>query len=422
MSDALIRWPTKRLRYLADFNPPVPAEVRRSDAEFPLFSMDAIHQFGRLSVPEMRPASDLLGGYSYVEPTDVAYAKVTPCFENGKGLIGTDLDGPSFATTELTVLRPRHDVSQRFLAYALQASICRSRAIASMTGAGGLKRVSESSMRNIQVPAPDRVSQRTITDYLDHETAEIDLLAAELERMSVLSIEEYRTRWDDELDIIYATTEVRKLKRCVSIPLSYGANLPADQAVAGDIRYLRITDFTMDGSIRRSTRRTLPLHLAIDHLVDAGDILIARSGATVGKSFLVPDHKERSCYAGYLIRARPSEIFDPAFLHATLNSTRFWHWVDANKTIATIPNINAERYGQYVIPVPTPQEQRDTVARLRGRQFVHKKILRDLDHAITLAKERRAALITAAVTGQIDVNAKRRPAAEQLEDDIKELS
>ena len=46
----------------------------------------------------------------------------------------------------------------------------------------------------------------------------------------------------------------------------------------------------------------------------------------------------------------------------------------------------------------------------------------DIDRAIALAKERRAALITAAVTGQIDVTAKRRPAAEQLEDDIKELS
>lgn len=49
------------------------------------------------------------------------------------------------------------------------------------------------------------------------------------------------------------------------------------------------------------------------------------------------------------------------------------------------------------------------------------KSINDLDRAITLAKERRAALITAAVTGQIDVTAKRRPAAEQLEDDIKEL-
>ena len=59
---------------------------------------------------------------------------------------------------------------------------------------------------------------------------------------------------------------------------------------------------------------------------------------------------------------------------------------------------------------------------IRGALDDSTQAIHELDLAITLAKERRAALITAAVTGQIDVTAKRRPAAEQLEDDIKELS
>lgn len=67
-------------------------------------------------------------------------------------------------------------------------------------------------------------------------------------------------------------------------------------------------------------------------------------------------------------------------------------------------------------------EQARLVDLISGVRTNASKSINELDRAITLAKERRAALITAAVTGQIDVTAKRRPAAEQLEDDIKELS
>src|SRR5690625_1314478 len=176
-------WPMKRLRYLATFNPSVPASVR-ADAEgsYPLLPMDSINEFTETGVPEVRPVGDLLNGYSYLEPTDVAYAKVTPCFENGKGLIGSVLDGPTFATTEITVLRPHNSVNQRFLGYLLQSSAFRHAAIASMTGAGGLKRVSETAMRDLRVPAPPLEEQRLIADYLDRETAEIDAFIADLLR------------------------------------------------------------------------------------------------------------------------------------------------------------------------------------------------------------------------------------------------
>lgn len=176
-----------KLKYLADFNPPVPANVKSSNDKFPIYPMDKIESFGKLSSDvESRPISELLNGYSYLEPTDVAYAKVTPCFENGKGILGRDLPGPSFATTELTVLRPKPGVDQRYLAYILQTPEFMNPAISSMTGAGGLKRVSEEYVKNLKFPLPSLEEQKRIADELDRELVEIDEFIAEQLRLQDL--------------------------------------------------------------------------------------------------------------------------------------------------------------------------------------------------------------------------------------------
>ncbi|WP_237237506.1 restriction endonuclease subunit S [Rothia nasimurium] len=179
--------PLVKLKYLADFNPTVPESIRKSQEKFPIYPMDKIESFGKLSSDvESRPISELLNGYSYLEPTDVAYAKVTPCFENGKGILGRDLPGPSFATTELTVLRPKPGVDQRYLAYLLQTPEFMNPAISSMTGAGGLKRVSEEYIKNLKFPLPSLKEQKRIADELDRELAEIDEFIAEQLRLQDL--------------------------------------------------------------------------------------------------------------------------------------------------------------------------------------------------------------------------------------------
>ncbi len=142
--------------------------------------MEAINNFKAPNTAiSHEPVSKLLSGYSYLEPRDVAYAKVTPCFENGKGIIGTDLQDPSFATTELTVLRPKPGISQRYLAYLLQSPLFKNQAQSSMTGAGGLKRVSEQFVKDIKLPVPSFREQEKIADQLDHELAEIEASIAD---------------------------------------------------------------------------------------------------------------------------------------------------------------------------------------------------------------------------------------------------
>ena len=95
---------------------------------------------------------------------------------------------------------------------------------------------------------------------------------------------------------------VSALKRVLSEPLKYGATESGDCDDRSLPRYLRITDFENDGSLRNDTFASLPEEIARDYWVNDGDVLFARSGATVGKTFLFRNYQGRACFAGYLDR------------------------------------------------------------------------------------------------------------------------
>ena len=183
--------PTARMRYVAAMNPPVPKTLA-DDVSVSFLPMDAIAEYGELDLSRVRQVSEVKAGYSYFENGDVAFAKVTPCFENGKGALFDNLvAGAGFGTTELTVLRPKQKSSARFLSYVLQSSDFRQMGIASMSGAGGLKRVSEAAVLDFVTFWPSVAVQERIANFLDDKTARIDALISEKERL-VETIEEFQ--------------------------------------------------------------------------------------------------------------------------------------------------------------------------------------------------------------------------------------
>nr|WP_276545103.1 restriction endonuclease subunit S [Brachybacterium muris] len=113
-------------------------------------------------------------------------------------------------------------------------------------------------------------------------------------------------------------------------------------------------------------------------------------------------------------------VLDPTYLQRYLESARPELLAEVRSN--TQANLNAHQVRHFVIPTPEFPIQQQIAADIEFSLATLRSAQADLTRAIALAKERRAALITAAVTGQIDVTAKHRPAAEQLEDDIKELT
>ena len=92
---------------------------------------------------------------------DMLVAKITPCFENGKGAVARGLaNGVSFGTTELHVLRPKPDLDRRFLFYVSISVTFRRLGEAGMYGAGGQKRVTTAFISDLRTPLPPLAEQR----------------------------------------------------------------------------------------------------------------------------------------------------------------------------------------------------------------------------------------------------------------------
>ena len=205
---------------------------------------------------------------------------------------------------------------------------------------------------------------------------------------------------------IPAHWEVIRLRYLVKGKLTYGANAAAEYADPDWPRYLRITDFDQDGVLKNNTFRSLPPEVARDYLVQPGDLLLARSGATVGKAFLVPADAGEACYAGYLIRARPQPaLIEPHFLFAFTQSTGFTHWKNSTFIFSTIQNISAEKYADLHVPCPPLSEQSQIIRCLNKETTAIDTAISHACRQIELLQEYRTRLIADVVTGQVDVRA-----------------
>lgn len=105
-------------------------------------------------------------------------------------------------------------------------------------------------------------------------------------------------------------------------------------------------------------------------LLKKDDILVTRTGGTVGKSFIVKDCPEKSVYASYLIRLRLNEKANIDFINMFLNSYLFWNQIFDLKSGAAIPNVNAEKLKEIKIPLCTLEQQ---VEILSNQLFFEKK-------------------------------------------------
>lgn len=117
----------------------------------------------------------------------------------------------------------------------------------------------------------------------------------------------------------------------------------------GTHKFLRITDIK-DGKVDWDSVPFCDCLNPTGYLLERGDILVARTGGTTGKSFLVSETESPSVFASYLIRLRTSKSLKPEFLDLYLNSFVYWNQITDLKQGSAQPNVNAEKLKGLIIP------------------------------------------------------------------------
>ncbi len=140
-------------------------------------------------------------------------------------------------------------------------------------------------------------------------------------------------------------------------PPDYGVNAAAVPFSECLPTYIRITDINDDGQFASRARVSVDIDATDEQYLEDGDIVLARTGASVGKSHRYREEDGRLVYAGFLIRVRPNpERLLSQFLAGYLSTWSYWNWVRLTSERSGQPGINATEYAS--IPLPLPPDRR----------------------------------------------------------------
>ena len=427
-------WGLSRIKFVSRLNPPK-SEVRAlpSDTEVSFLPMEAIGDDGSLDISRTKQLAEVLDGYSYTANNDVMIAKITPCFENGKGAIAEHLcSGIGFATTEVIVVRPHKREDSRYLYYLLLSEPFRSIAEGSMYGAGGQKRVADSFVANYRTGWPSFTERMNIAAFLDHETTRIDRLIARQgllikllkeKRQAVIShavtkglnpdapMKDSGVEWLGEVPAHWGVTQLQHVVD-PKHKIMYGIVLPGpnvDNGVpivkGGDVKPGRLnlsslcrTTYEIEAGYARSRLKQ-------------GDLVYSIRG-TIGDVEIVPQEIEGANLTQDAARIAPVSGIQNTWLRFTIESDQVFRKLEIGSLGAAVKGINICDLKKALIPLP-PSGERSAIAEYLDRML--NKLTALQGKALTqieLLREHRTALISAAVTGKIDVRGWQKPYTE----------
>lgn len=347
---------------------------------------------------------------------DIVYGKLRPYLRK---VWQAEFDGN--AVGDFFVFRNKKNSTAKYLKYLLLSEGFTSIATGSTEGAK-MPRVSSQFILSLDYALPTINEQETIANYLDSQVSKINSVITEKEKM-INDMEKYCSSLisetvtkglnpdapmkDSGVDWIGEVPEhwsTRKLKYCLCEKLQYGASESGTDFRDDFPRYIRITDITQDGKLKDIDKLSLAPKVAEPYLLKDGDILFARSGATVGKTFLYKEQYGESAFAGYLIKASvDTKKYVAQYVYYYTQGALYDQWKNSSYSQATIQNIGADKYSELIIPVPPLEEQQVIVEVLDKKMSYIDSLVSELKSQIENLKSYKQSLITEAVTGQVDV-------------------
>ncbi len=334
------------------------------------------------------------------------------------------LPRPATVNSSIAVITPNPTLNGVFL-YYLFASSFMENTIQRIKGGMGVPHLFQEDLNKFYLPIPEVVEQTSIGAFLDRETAKIDGLVGEQRRLIALLKEKRQAvishavtkglnphapmkpsgiEWLGDVPAHWA---LMRLKRIV-VPtrkITYGIVQPGELDPNG--RYMiRGKDYSSgwcepEDVFRVSSQIEIPYTRS---RMQANDLVMTIVGAGVGTIAVIPDWLDGSNITQTSARiALDLDRSDPWFISYSLQGVIGQRNLERHVYGSAQPRLNIEHVDAYLVTVPPLEEQRSIVAQLNEELSQLSELTAEAERAIDLLQERRTALISAAVTGKIDV-------------------
>lgn len=364
------RWPLKPIGDLCEVNPRLPRGHDIPDGLIvsfvPMAAVDEVS--GTIQAPQTRPFGEVKKGYTHFRNGDVLFAKITPCMENGKAAIASELAGGiGFGSTEFHVLRAKDEVLPEWLFYFVRQPTFRNEAKRNFTGTAGQQRVPTTFLSSAAIPVPPLSEQRRIVDLLSraegivHLRREGEKKAAEL--IPALFLDMFGDPATNPKG--WPTASIGDL-----FEVKGGKRLPKGAPYAEKptaFRYIRGTDIWPDQINTQNLVYLRPEDQATikRYVVAKDDVVITIAGkigvaAPVGDDLVGVNLTENAA----MIRPHGTKSTNAAFLSSMLNSGFVQRQIETLTGRVTIGKLALERIRLLKILLPALGPQAEYVQRV----------------------------------------------------------
>lgn len=203
---------------------------------------------------------------------------------------------------------------------------------------------------------------------------------------------------DSELGKIPEDWQIQELGNLILANPDYGINAAAEPLDFSKLNYLRITDIDEDGNLIEENLSSISVPQANNYILNEGDIVLARTGASVGKSFLYKNISKKFVFAGFLIRIQhDAQKVNPSFLFLYMQSEKYKKWIKTNSMRSGQPGINSNELMTLSITLPCLEEQIHIAKNIEDI----KQEINMLNNKIAKAKNLKQGMMQKLLTGEI---------------------
>ncbi len=421
IGDIPLDWNTKRIKYIATLKGRIgwqglTSEEYQDEGAYLITGVDFINgginweQCEHVPIKRWEEAKDI-----QIQNGDLLITKDGTV---GKVAIVSNMPGETSLNSGVLRIMPVEGYSRRFLYWVLQSEVFWNWFNFRNSGNSTIVHLYQGDFDEFVYAFPSYDEQEKIADCLDDKCAKLDSII-DIAEQQIETLKAYKkslifeavTKGIEKMEMkesgvswigqIPKHWKIKRLKYILRAPLQYGANEAGDDYNEDYPRYIRITDITEDNKLKDEGKLSLLPKLAKPYLLSEGDVLFARSGATVGKTFFYENEYGPAAFAGYLIRARVNkkEVL-PKFLYYTTLGTGYDNWKNTVFTQATIQNIGADKYAQLLVTIPSLKEQEVIINYLDSECKKIDEILLDKEKQLQAIESHKNSLIYEYVTGK----------------------